>query len=141
MFLLQQATNSNLALIHKALGDFEQAKEKIGWALSSGWTYSWLRPLLTVTDISTACVVVIFRVKVSRITSLDGNKFRLLIWLVNEWMKSWSYGRLSVKPWSYSLLKLVMSWVRFYPSIITVKQSFIVSQIFDCPVSFACVRQ
>ena len=27
MFLLQQATNSNLALIHKALGDFEQAKE------------------------------------------------------------------------------------------------------------------
>ena len=27
MFLLQQAANSNLALIHKGLGDLEQAKE------------------------------------------------------------------------------------------------------------------
>ena len=26
-----------------------------------------------------------------------------------------------------------MSWVRFDPSVVTVKQSFIVSQIVDCP--------
>ena len=38
-------------------------------------------------------------------------------------------GRLSVKPWCYWLWRLVMSLVPFDPSIITVKQSFIVSQI------------
>ena len=38
-------------------------------------------------------------------------------------------GRLSVKPSCYWLWSLVMSLVRFDPSIVTVKQSFIVSQI------------
>ena len=43
-------------------------------------------------------------------------------------------GRLSVKPWRYWLWRLLMSLVRFDPSIVTVKQSFIVSQIVSCPV-------
>ena len=45
---------------------------------------SWIGLLsLTVTDISTTCAVVIFRVKVSCITSVDGIIFWLLTWLVN----------------------------------------------------------
>ena len=36
------------------------------------------------TDISTIYVVFIFRIKVRRITSVDGVKLWLLIWLVNE---------------------------------------------------------
>ena len=39
--------------------------------------------VLTVTDVSTTCVVVMFRVKVSCITSVDGIILWLLIWLVN----------------------------------------------------------
>ena len=39
--------------------------------------------VLTVTDVSTTCVVVVFRVKVSCITSVDGITLWLLIWLVN----------------------------------------------------------
>ena len=41
---------------------------------------------------------------------------------------------LSVKPWCYWLWRLVMLLVHFDPSIITVKQSFIVSQIVGCPI-------
>ena len=39
--------------------------------------------LLTVTDVSTTCAVVIFSVKVSYTTSFDGIKLWLLTWLVN----------------------------------------------------------
>ena len=39
--------------------------------------------MLTVTDVSTTCAVVIFKVKVSCITSVDGIILWLLIWLVN----------------------------------------------------------
>ena len=50
----------------------------IGWVWSSGWMYSWIvLLLLTVTDISTTCAVVIFRVKVSCIASVDG----IILWL------------------------------------------------------------
>jgi len=42
-------------------------------------------------------------------------------------------GRLSVKPWCCWLWSLVMSLVHFDPSAVTVKQSFIVSQIVSCP--------
>ena len=43
---------------------------KVGWVWSSGWTQSWIGLLLlTVTDVSTTCGVVIFRVKVSCTTS------------------------------------------------------------------------
>ena len=43
-------------------------------------------------------------------------------------------GRLSVKPWCYWLWRLVMSLMCFDPSIVTIKQSFIVNQIVSCPV-------
>ena len=40
--------------------------------------------MLTVTDVSTTCVVVIVKVKVSCIMSMDGIKLWLLtLWLVN----------------------------------------------------------
>ena len=54
---------------------------KVGWVWSSGWTQSWIG--LTVTDVSTTCAVVIFRVKVSCITSVDDIILWLLVWLVN----------------------------------------------------------
>ena len=57
---------------------------KVGWVWSSGWTKSWIGLLLlTVTDVSTTFTVVILRVKVSCITSVDGVILWLLIWLVN----------------------------------------------------------
>ena len=43
-------------------------------------------------------------------------------------------GRPSVKSWFYWLWRLVMLLVRFDPSIVTVRQSFIVSQIVSCPI-------
>ena len=53
---------------------------KVGWVWSSWWTLSWIGLLLlTVTDISTTCALVIFRVKVSCITSVDG----IILWLLN----------------------------------------------------------
>ena len=59
-------------------------KVGLGWVWSSGRTQSWIGLLLlTVTGVSTTCAVVIFRVKVSCITSFDGIILRLLIWLVN----------------------------------------------------------
>ena len=48
------------------------------------------------TDVSTTCAVVIFRVKVSRITLVDGIILWLLIWLVN-YVAMLLIGRLSVK--------------------------------------------
>ena len=62
-----------------------QVISKVGWVWSSGWTKSWINQplLLTVTDVSTTCAVVIFRVKVSCITSVDGIILWLLIRLVN----------------------------------------------------------
>ena len=48
-------------------------------------------------------------------------------------------GRLSVKPWCPWLWRLVVSLVSFDPSIITVNQSFIVSQIVSCPVLLSCL--
>ena len=42
-------------------------------------------------------------------------------------------GRLSVKPGCFWLRRLVLSLVHFDPSIVTDKQSFIVSQIVSCP--------
>ena len=48
----------------------------------------WIKLLLlTVTDVSTTCAVVMFRVKVSCITSVDGIILWLLIWLVNYVVK------------------------------------------------------
>ena len=48
---------------------------KVGWVWSSGWTWSWIGLLLlTVSEVSTTCAVVIFIVKVSCITSVDGMK-------------------------------------------------------------------
>ena len=52
--------------------------------------------LLTVTDVLTTCVVVIFRVKVSCITSVDGMKLWLLT-LIGQFSHD-VIGRLSVKP-------------------------------------------
>ena len=73
--------------------------------------------MLTVTDVSTTCAVVIFRVKVSCITSVDGIILWLLIGLVNYVVM------LLAKKTRNQYL------VRFAPSIVTVKQSSIVSQI------------
>ena len=53
----------------------ETKKEtKVGGARSFRWITSWIGLLLTVTDVSTTCMVEIFRVKVSCITSVDGIK-------------------------------------------------------------------
>ena len=41
------------------------------------------------TDVSTAYAVVIFRVKVSCITSVDDIEFWLLTWLVNKSSRCW----------------------------------------------------
>ena len=41
------------------------------------------RTVVVDTDVSTTCAVVIFRVKVSCVTSVDGIILWLLIWLVN----------------------------------------------------------
>ena len=43
-------------------------------------------------------------------------------------------GHLSMKPWCYWLWRLITQLVLFDPSIVTVKQSSIVSQIVSCPV-------
>ena len=86
--------------------------------------------LLTVTGVSTTCALVIFRVKVSCITSVDGTN----LWLLTSASVRHVLGLLSVKPWCDWLWRLVMSLVRFHRSIVTVKQSFIVSQILGCPV-------
>ena len=90
---------------------------------------SWIGLLLlTVTDVSTTCVIVIFRVKVSCITLADGIK----LWsfdLTGQLKCDDIISPLSVKTWCYWLWGLVMSLVRFDPCLVTVKQLFIVSQI------------
>ena len=72
------------------------------------------------TDVSTTCAVVIFRVKVSCITSVDGTN----LWLLTSVSVRHVLGRLSVKLWCYWLWRFVMPLVRFDRSIVTVKQSF-----------------
>ena len=86
--------------------------------------------LLTVTDVSTTCALVIVRVKVSCFPSVDGTN----LWLLTSASVRHVLGRLSVKPWCDWLWRFVMPLVRFDRSIVTVKQSFIVSQILGCPV-------
>ena len=49
---------------------------------------------MTVTDVSTTCAVVIFRVKVSCVTSVDG----IILWLLIGQLRRDVIGRLSVKP-------------------------------------------
>ena len=49
------------------------------------------------TDVSTNCAVVIFRVKVSCITSVDGIILRLIVDLIGQLSRD-VIGRLSVKP-------------------------------------------
>ena len=53
---------------------YHQEKDESGW---------YLLTCSIVKDVSTTCAVVIFRVKVSCITSVDGIILWLLIWLVN----------------------------------------------------------
>ena len=60
------------------------SKVGLGWVWSSMRTQSWIGLLLlTVTGVSTTCAVVIFRVKVSCITSVDGIIPWFFIWLIN----------------------------------------------------------
>ena len=88
---------------------------KVGWAWLSGWTWSWIGLLLlTVTDVSKTFAVVIFKVQVRCITLVD---------VIRPWSSRDVIGCLLVKRWSYWLWRLVMSLMRFNPSIITVKQS------------------
>ena len=47
-----------------------------------------------VTDVSTTCAVVIFRVKASCVTSVDG----IILWLLIGQLRRDVIGRLSVKP-------------------------------------------
>ena len=76
--------------------------------------------LLTVTDVSTTCAVVIFRVKVSCITLDDGIK----LWLfdLTGQLKCDVIGPQSFKPWCYWISGLEMSLVCFDPCLVTVKQ-------------------
>ena len=71
------------------------------------------------------------------ITSVDGIK-PLVIDLIGQLSRD-DIGRLLVKPWCYWLSRLVMSLVRFDPSIVTVKRSFIVSQIVSFPVDLTVI--
>ena len=49
---------------------------------------------MTVTDVSTTCAVVLFSVKVSCVTSVDG----IILWLLIGQLRRDVIGRLSVKP-------------------------------------------
>ena len=83
--------------------------------------------LLIVTDVSTICAVVIFRVRVSCITSVDGSILWLLICLVNYVVML-----LVVCQLSRDVIHLAMKTRN--QSLVTVKQSSIVSQIVSSPV-------
>ena len=87
--------------------------------------------IIQVTDLSTSCTVVTFGIKVSCITSVDGIKLWLWTWLVNLVTILLVICKLR---WCYWLWWLIMSLVCLNPSIVTAKQSFIVSQIASCPV-------
>ena len=68
------------------------------------------------------CGIVIFRVKVSCITSVVGIKLGILTLLVNKVLILLVVCQLSRDVIGYE--RLVMSSVHFDPSIVTVKQSF-----------------
>jgi len=84
---------------------------------------------LTLTDVLTTCEAVIFSVKVSGITSVDGIK----LWSLNLIGQSVAM-LLVVCQISRDGYEDSTSLVRFDPSIVTVKQSFIVSEIVACAV-------
>ena len=86
--------------------------------------------MLTVTDVSVTCAVVIVKVKVSCITSMDGIKLWLLTWLVNYVALLLVICQLSHDVIGYEDSKLV----HFNLFIVRVKQSVIVSQAVGCPV-------
>ena len=82
-----------------------------------------------VTDVSTTCAVVIFRVKVSCITSVD-----IILWLL-IWLVNYVAMLLVVCQLSRDVIKTSNQWlVRFDPPIVPVKQSSIASQIVSSPV-------
>ena len=82
---------------------------------------SWIGLLLlTGTNVSTTCAVVIFRVKVSCIT-LDGG-IKLWLFDLTGQLKCDVIGPQSFKPWCYWISGLEMSLVRFDPCLVTVKQ-------------------
>ena len=84
---------------------------------------------MTLTNVLTTCEAVIFSVKVSGITSVDGTK----LWSLNLIGQSVAM-LLVVCQISRDGYEDSMSLVLFDPSIVTVKQSFIVSEIVACPV-------
>ena len=82
---------------------------------------SWIGLLLlTGTNVSTTCAVVIFRAKVSCIT-LDGG-IKLWLFDLTGQLKCYVIGPQSFKPWCYWISGLEMSLVRFDPCLVTVKQ-------------------
>ena len=90
--------------------------------------------LLTVTDVSTTCGVVIFRIRVSCITSVasvDGNILWLLIWLANYVAMLLVVCQLSRDVIGYEYSALVMSLARFDLSILS---QLFVNQIVGWPV-------
>ena len=61
--LVHKSSTSLLSINFRLRGFLLFRYLKIGWVLSSGWTQSWISLLLlTVTDVSTTCAVVTFRV-------------------------------------------------------------------------------
>ena len=85
-------------------------------------------------DILTTCVVVIFRVKVTGIMSVDGIKLWLLNWLINYYVVMLLVlCQLNRDVIVYEDTKC--HWCNdFDLSIATIQQLFTVSQIVGCPV-------
>ena len=85
MVLVSNASNFWRLVLCMYSNPLYQVYFVLGWVWSFGWNYCWIHVglLLTVTDVPTTCVVVIFWVKVSCISSLDGIILWLLTWLVN----------------------------------------------------------
>ena len=81
------------------------------------WMLSWIELLLLiVTNGSTTCAIVTFRVKVSRHFMVFNSGY----W--PDWSIKWRrsiIGRLLVKPWCYWLWRLIMSLVRFDPCLLS----------------------
>ena len=76
------------------------------------WMSSWIELLLlTVTDGSTTCAIVTFRVNVSRQSGYWPD------WSIKS--RRSIIGRLLVKPWCFWLWRLVMSLVRFDPCLLS----------------------
>ena len=78
--------------------------------------------MLTVTDVSTTCAVVIFRVKVSCITSVDGIILWLLIWLVNY--VEMLFCRLSLSPHPPTILPTLLL-LSVFPTELVAKSVFL----------------